>query len=128
MRRWGVAVLCVAAFGCGDADTEQTAANSTASNSTASGQGGMVATVGVGGGGGAGQGGSGAGVACGEGDYPAGPYGTQLGDVIANLQLRGYVNDSAEGLASAQPLVDHSFDDVRKSCKGYALVHVSDYT
>jgi hypothetical protein len=118
-------ILVLAAFGCTDSHGDQGATTSAA---TSSGQGGMAATAGAGGAAAGGMTGVGGAAACGEGDYPPGPYGTQLGDVVANLQLRGYVNDTAEGLANAQPLVDVSFDDVRKSCKGYALVHVSDYT
>ena len=63
-----------------------------------------------------------------EPSYPAGPYGSQVGDVIANLQLRGYRNDLGEGLATAQGVSEYSLDDARLACKGYALIHLSDVT
>jgi hypothetical protein len=60
-------------------------------------------------------------------DYPAGPYGATVGAVFPPLEWRGRVNLTAEGLALAQPVVEYSADDVRRSCKGYALVHISEF-
>ena len=79
-------------------------------------------------GGGAGAGTGGTGGTGGElGEYPPEPYGRNVGDTFPNLAWQGYVNDTAVGLASAQPFVDYTMDDVRKSGKGYAIVHVSEF-
>jgi hypothetical protein len=61
------------------------------------------------------------------GAYPAGPYGRNIGNTFPNLAWQGYVNDTAVGLASAQPFVGYTMDDVRRSGKGYAIVHVSEF-
>jgi hypothetical protein len=61
------------------------------------------------------------------GAYPAEPYGHNVGDVMPNLQWEGYVNETAEGVATAQPFVPYSMDDVRRSGKPYAFVHVSEF-
>jgi len=73
------------------------------------------------GGGAAGTGGSAAAV------YPEGPYGHTVDSIFPNLQWQGYVNETAMGLASEQPFVPYSMDDVRKSGKRYALVHASEF-
>jgi hypothetical protein len=59
--------------------------------------------------------------------YPAGPYGQNNpgpGAVLENLTFRGYVNPTATGLATDQPLVDYSFAEFRLSGPRYALVHI----
>jgi hypothetical protein len=61
------------------------------------------------------------------GEYPPEPYGRNVGETFPNLAWQGYVNDTAVGLASTQPFVDYTMDDVRKSGKGYAIVHVSEF-
>jgi hypothetical protein len=61
------------------------------------------------------------------GGYPAGPYGRDIGNTFPNLAWQGYVNDAAVGLASAQPFVVYTMDDVRRSGTGYAIVHVSEF-
>jgi hypothetical protein len=61
------------------------------------------------------------------GAYPAEPYGHDIGQVMPNLQWHGYVNETAEGVATAQPFVPYSMDDVRHSGKPYAFVHVSEF-
>ena len=61
------------------------------------------------------------------GAYPEGTYGHDVGQIIPNLQWQGYVNETAEGVATAQPFVAYSMDDVRRSGKPYAFVHVSEF-
>jgi hypothetical protein len=62
------------------------------------------------------------------GPYPSGPYGNKVGDVLTNLKLQGYLNESGAGLASAQPWLDaYSLGDLRATGTKYALVHVSEF-
>ncbi|MEO7093217.1 MAG: hypothetical protein ABI175_08200 [Polyangiales bacterium] len=62
--------------------------------------------------------------------YPAGPYGTTVGSVIADLDLEGYVRFGVTtGLASTASSGASSFGDLRaKSPKKYAVLHVSGFT
>ncbi|MGZ3452339.1 MAG: hypothetical protein ACXWUG_20560 [Polyangiales bacterium] len=63
------------------------------------------------------------------GPYPPAPYGNKVGDVMANLQWEGYVNDLADAISNTKPYVaSTSMDELRKKAsKGYALVHVSEF-
>lgn len=62
--------------------------------------------------------------------YPAGPYGTAVGDTIADLALEGHVRfGETTGLASATPYAPTSFADLRaRSPQKWAIVHVSGFT
>lgn len=62
--------------------------------------------------------------------YPAGPYGTDVGKVVANLELEGYVRfDPTTGLATTATYGATSFADLRtKSPRKHALIHVSGFT
>lgn len=61
--------------------------------------------------------------------YPSGPYGTQPGDVLANLELVGYLRHDTTGLAYAAELGPISFESIRQSTdKTHALIHVSGFT
>ncbi len=61
--------------------------------------------------------------------YPAGPYGTQTGDVLANLTLLGYLRDATTGLAYEAALGPTSLGDIRASTqKEHAVFHVSGFT
>lgn len=65
----------------------------------------------------------------GGGVYPAGPYGTQTGDVLANLTLLGYLRDATTGLAYEAALGPTSLGDIRASTqKKHAVLHVSGFT
>ena len=56
--------------------------------------------------------------------YPAGPYGTSVGDVLENLTFKGYFSPSkTTGLAKELPFGDVSLDQLRKS--GAKVAHVS---
>lgn len=62
------------------------------------------------------------------GPYPAGPYGNDVGAVLTDLKLQGYVDDAADAIANTKPFVDsYSLEDVRASGAKYALVHVSEF-
>ena len=62
-------------------------------------------------------------------DYPSGPYGTAVGDVVADLEVRGYLRDATTGLASDAVLGPVSFGSIRQSTdKTHALIHVSGFT
>ncbi|MEQ9318023.1 MAG: hypothetical protein RIF41_02650 [Polyangiaceae bacterium] len=112
-------VVITAACGGGDEPSNGLTTGSTTGSGGAGASGGTLAMGGNGG----------AETECSpEPSYPAGPYGSQVGDVIANLQLRGYRNDLGEGLATAQGVSEYSLDDARLACKGYALIHLSDVT
>jgi hypothetical protein len=62
--------------------------------------------------------------------YPAGPYGTMVGNVVANLELEGYTRYApTTGLATTATYGATSFATLRStSPKKYALVHVSGFT
>ena len=57
--------------------------------------------------------------------YPAGPYGNNVGDVIANLAWEGYVNEKGDAQSDSKPYVDYSTDAMRKSGAKYGLIHIS---
>jgi hypothetical protein len=136
--RWARRAAVASAFlvaGCGSSS------NPSSSTGGSAGVGGS-GTGGSAGAGGAGTGGSGAGGSAGTAgaggsagsaactpaaNYPAGPYGEAVGDTIADWHWKGYVNETAQGLANTHPYVnDYSMDDLRKSGRGYALVHLSE--
>ena len=58
-------------------------------------------------------------------EYPAGPYGNEVGDTIANLAWEGYVNDTGAVSSDTLPYVDYGTDAMRKSGKAYGLIHIS---
>jgi len=62
------------------------------------------------------------------GQYPAGPYGVALGDTFPNIQLQGYVNDSAVGIANTKPFTAlYTMDNLRVSGARYALIHNTEF-
>jgi hypothetical protein len=61
--------------------------------------------------------------------YPAGPYGTNVGNVIADLKLEGYVRVETTGLATSATYGPTSFAELRTgSARKHALIHVSGFT
>lgn len=120
-RLFRVAAATVAlTVGCGGGDPTGT------DDDAAGNDGGAAGAVAAGGGG---AGGSGGDPACNPAaEYPLGPYGNDVGDVVAELRLQGYRNDAADGLAAAQPVVDYTLNHARLTCKGFALIHLSDAT
>ena len=77
-----------------------------------------------------GRGGKQLGIGGGDGyDYPSGPYGTEVGSVVADLQLWGRLRHEATGLATSAELGSLSFGSIRQSTdKTHALIHVSGFT
>jgi len=65
------------------------------------------------------------------GPYPMGPYGGNTGNILANLQLSGYVNDSGTGISNDAAKMNwkdaYSLQDVRATGAKYALIHVSEF-
>jgi hypothetical protein len=59
--------------------------------------------------------------------YPAGPYGNNVGDTIAPLVWEGYRNDTGDAVSTTKPYGNYSMDDLRRSGKAYAIVHISDF-
>jgi hypothetical protein len=61
-------------------------------------------------------------------DYPDGPYGTKVGDTLPFFRWEGYVVATADaGLASDGPVGTYSSDDMRRSGRDVALLHVADF-
>lgn len=63
------------------------------------------------------------------GPYPAGPYGKNVGDVVPNLRLRGYVNATSDAISTTKPFVaSTTLDTLRRTArKPYALLHASEF-
>jgi hypothetical protein len=59
------------------------------------------------------------------GMYPPGPYGMGVGSTFPPLVWEGYVADKGDVRVDMRPYGPYSMDDVRKSGKAYAMVHVS---
>jgi hypothetical protein len=57
--------------------------------------------------------------------YPPGPYGNTVGATFPPLVWEGYVADKGDVRVDMRPYGPYSMDDVRKSGKAYAMVHVS---
>jgi hypothetical protein len=124
--------------GTGAANTGGTGGGGTSGSGGAGGStGGSSGTGGTGGGFGGSQGVAGAppldaspdvpGCAALSTPYPAGPYGNKVDDLFPPLEWAGYVNETGDVISNTLPRADYSMDDVRKTCKGYALVHISEF-
>lgn len=61
------------------------------------------------------------------GPYPSGPYGTNEGDVLADLQWEGYVDEIGDAPAKTKPYVTTSMGAIRSSGRRYALVHLAEF-
>lgn len=59
------------------------------------------------------------------GAYPAGPYGSNQGDTLEDLQLDGYVNTAGTQLSTMVPFGAVSMQSLRQTGRRYALVHTS---
>ncbi|MEZ4225564.1 MAG: hypothetical protein R3B13_31720 [Polyangiaceae bacterium] len=117
-RSW--AGLCALLVACGSsAGGEGTSA---AAGGHGQGTGGAVAIDASGGGAAGGDAAAGLG-------YPPGPYGNQVGDVLPNIALLGYLRQETTGLASAATLQDADLAAVRAaSNKQFAMIHISGFT
>lgn len=61
------------------------------------------------------------------GPYPAGPYGRNMGQTLANLSWEGYTNLDGSEVSSMLPFAPTSMQAVRETGRAYALVHVSEF-
>lgn len=61
----------------------------------------------------------------GVGAYPAGPYGSNQGDTLEDLQLDGYANTAGTQLSTMVPFGAVSMQSLRQTGRRYALVHTS---
>ena len=59
--------------------------------------------------------------------YPPGPYGSNVGDTIAPLVREGYLNPTAQGIASKAPYGPLAMNDLRKSGKRIAALYAADF-
>lgn len=59
--------------------------------------------------------------------YPAGPYGTEVGQVLANVAFEGFVNPGGAAPAIDQPYTTTSMAELRGSARGYGLVFVAEF-
>jgi hypothetical protein len=61
--------------------------------------------------------------------YPPGPYGNAQGEVLADLELDGYLRHESSGLAYQASFGRVRLSDVRTSAPtAYALIHISGFT
>jgi hypothetical protein len=101
---------------------------------SSSNEGGGGGTTGSGGAGGALDGSAGALAdaspdATGIGPYPNGPYGTQVGDVLADLETEGYLRHETGGYAYQASFETVRLSDLRATAPvGHALIHISGFT
>lgn len=58
--------------------------------------------------------------------YPAGPYGNNVGQVLANLNWEGYVNNDGAMVSTALPYGPTSLEALRQG-HHYGLVHISEF-
>jgi hypothetical protein len=61
------------------------------------------------------------------GPYPGGPYGTNEGDVLADLQWEGYVDELGDAPAKSKPYGTTSMSAIRSTGRRYALVHLAEF-
>lgn len=147
MKRWSL-LLFVAALafagvpGCSSDDDDTGTGGSSGAGGSGGSGGGTGGSAGSGGGTGGSTGGSAgssgsagsagsagtAGSAGFSAAYPPGPYGAEVGDVVANYEFEGYVNYTADALSTTKPyLASWTMDDLRKSGKPYAFLHVAQF-
>jgi hypothetical protein len=62
------------------------------------------------------------------GAYPAGPYGNSVGATFPLLVWEGYFDPAGDAIATTKPFGAYTMDDVRKSGRAYAMIHLADYT
>jgi hypothetical protein len=59
--------------------------------------------------------------------YPPSPYGHSVGDTIWPLVWEGYADPLADAIASSKTYGPYSMDDLRRSGRPYAAVHVAEF-
>jgi hypothetical protein len=58
-------------------------------------------------------------------EYPAAPYGNQVGDVFPLLSLQGYVNPDGEELATSAPFGPFTSDGMRTAGSSHVMLHLA---
>ena len=58
--------------------------------------------------------------------YPPGPYGTNVGDVIAPLTWIGYDDPAGDALATTKPYAALAMLDLHKSGRPYGFIHIAE--
>lgn len=61
------------------------------------------------------------------GTYPAGPYSSNVGNVLANLEWEGYANLAGGAVSTMRPYGSTSMQAMRETGRRYAMVHVSEF-
>lgn len=137
----------IAGYGCGDGEAGSAGGSGGSAGQASGGAAGSVSAGGSSGsaaaggsmasGGSTASGGSAAGGAGGssgsatcfdvDSPYPEGPYGTDEGQVVANLELEGFVNLEVDAISATKPYVDYSLEALRRTGRCYAMVHVSEF-
>lgn len=58
--------------------------------------------------------------------YPPGPYGFEVGSVVAPMTWEGYANPTAQGSALDKPYGSYTLDEIRRSGARYLLLYTAD--
>jgi hypothetical protein len=123
-RDWLLTLASLALGACSSGNAEKSSGGGASGGAGTAGGGGTSGSGGASGSGASGASGADSGVAS---AYPSGPYGNNLGDTMPNLSWQGYVNDAADALSTTKPFGPYSMDDLRKSGRPLALMHLSEY-
>ena len=59
--------------------------------------------------------------------YPAGPYGREVGAVIAPFTLAGFVNEAQRAVSTTGAFGPYSLAQLQRSGRAIALVHTSGF-
>jgi hypothetical protein len=63
----------------------------------------------------------------GKGSYPPGPYGNTVGATVAPIVWQGYADNLADAVATTKPYGMYGTDDMFRSGRRYAMLHLSDF-
>jgi hypothetical protein len=58
-------------------------------------------------------------------DYPAAPYGHELGDTFAPLDLQGWINPDGSDLANTAAFVPFTWQDLRQAGSAHVMLHLA---
>ncbi len=57
--------------------------------------------------------------------YPSGPYGNEVGDTLALLDLQGWANTDGEGLANEEPFGPFGTEAIRSVGTTHVMLHLA---
>jgi hypothetical protein len=61
-------------------------------------------------------------------EYPAGPYGTKVGEVLADIALEGYLHADASSLSNLAPYKATRLSEIRRFAPvKYGILHVGEF-